>query len=107
MLFSFLKPRQPRQFDYRPRYYDPEAEEREQKKKAILGEDYRDRYKKPGEGTSQEKDYVPGQYARDLHLRRGILAQRQKSTLRRRAAQRRTMIFAVLLLAVIYWLFFM
>lgn len=38
MLFSFFKTRKNRQFDFQPRYYDPEAEERNARIKALRGE---------------------------------------------------------------------
>ncbi len=62
--------RKARQFDYRPRYYDPEQERREQRRRELLGADYQDRYK-----TEEERkaDYVPGRYIRDnIKTRRGI-----------------------------------
>lgn len=62
--------RKPRQFDYRPRYFDPEQEQREQRKREVLGADYKDKYK-----TEEERkaDYVPGRYIRDnIKVRRGI-----------------------------------
>ncbi len=38
MLFSFFKTRKNKQFEYTPRYYNPEAEEREARLKALRGE---------------------------------------------------------------------
>ncbi len=38
MLFSFFKTRKNRQFDFQPRYYNPEQEEKEARYKALRGE---------------------------------------------------------------------
>lgn len=41
MAALFFNQRKPRGFNYRPRYYDPETEAREERKKIVLGEKYR------------------------------------------------------------------
>lgn len=37
----FFKHRKPRGFNYQPRFYDPDAEAREERKKIVLGERYK------------------------------------------------------------------
>lgn len=71
--FTAFKTRKPREFNYKPRYYDPIAEEREQRRKEVLGEE--------AEQVQEEADgqYHPGQYVRELRIRRGIVADRQRS----------------------------
>lgn len=62
--------RKPRQFDYKPRYYDQEQERREQRKRELLGADYQEKYKTE---EQRKADYVPGRYLRDsIKVRRGI-----------------------------------
>ena len=68
--FNGVFGRKPRQFDYKPRYFDPEQERREQRKREVLGADYQDKYM-----TEEERKagYVPGRYIRDnIKVRRGI-----------------------------------
>ena len=68
--FSGVFNRKPRQFDYRPRYFDPEQERREQRKRELLGVDYKEKHM-----TEEERKaaYVPGKYLRDnIKVRRGI-----------------------------------
>ena len=70
--------RKPRQFDYRPRYYDLETERREQRKKELLGVDYREKHMTPEE---RAKNYVPGKYLRNnIKMRRGIGNSRRNSS---------------------------
>lgn len=100
--FTFFGNRKVRQFEYRPRYYDPEKEEREERKKALLGEDYKDAYKKEGEAGEKE-EYRPGQYIHQLHVRRGIIARRQQAE-KKQTRMRRFIILLVLLVALGIWL---
>lgn len=63
--FKGVFARKPRQFDYKPRYYDPEKEARDQRRRE-LGID------PLGEADAKE-DYVPGKYIkRDMYARRGL-----------------------------------
>ncbi|MCD8186968.1 MAG: hypothetical protein LUD68_11235 [Rikenellaceae bacterium] len=95
MKFSFFNTRKPRQFDYRPRYYDPAQEEREARKRELLGEDYQ-----PAEG---EQAYKPGQYIRQMRIRRGIIADREKKQRQQRRTLR-SIILLALLCAFAWWL---
>ena len=47
--FNFFGKQEVRRFNYRPRFYDPEEEERRQKF---------------GDHSAQKKEYVPGQYVK-------------------------------------------
>jgi len=93
MAALFFKQRKPRGFNYIPRYYDPEAEEREQRKKVVLGEKYRspaqrakDAARAAGEEVAPD-NYVPGAFLREhIAARRGsahtadVMRKRRKKT---------------------------
>ena len=81
--FTAFKTRKPRQFEYKPRYYDPEKEQREQRRKE-LGLDTEPR---------PEGQYKPGEYIRgNMRVRRGI---GQRKTSKR---SRPLILFGVLIL---------
>lgn len=84
--------RKPRQFEYKPRHYDPEAEEREARRRMILGEDY------------AEGEYRPGMYIRERRLMRMQQADRD-----RRVRNKRTMIRSIIFLGmavvIVYFMF--
>jgi len=80
--------RKPRGFEYKPRHFDPEAEEREARRRAILAEDYK-------EG---DPAYTPGMLIRDGQLRRMRTANRaQKQS---KVMLIRVLIFLVLMGAI-------
>lgn len=81
-----------RQFQYKPRHYDPDAEAREARRRMILGEDY------------AEGEYKPGMYIRERRLLR---LQEQDRLRRERNKQTwlRSIIFLVLALLVLYFMF--
>ena len=83
----------PRQFDYRPRYYDPEKEAREKRREELLGA-----------RPATEGEYVPG----DM-LRRRRIQRMMESEAGRRRGRRRTgsvlfllVILAALVVAVVW-----
>lgn len=83
-----IKIKPARQFNYSPRYWDPEAEAREARKKAILGDDY------------VEGQYHPGSMIRDGRLRRMQTANRlQKKS---KTTLIRTAIFVFLVFVMLY-----
>lgn len=56
--------RKPRQFEYKPRYYDPEQEARNERRRELFGDD-------PEHAHTGE--YKPGEFIRrDMLSRRGI-----------------------------------
>lgn len=84
--------RKPRQFEYKPRHWDPEAEEREARRRQILGDDYA-----PGE-------YRPGMYIREKRLLR--MQERERERVRRnKRGVIRTVIFLGLVVGVLYLMF--
>ncbi len=93
--FSAFKTRKPRDFDYRPRYFDPEKEAREERRREVLGEKAFD---------DGDKEYKPGMYIGELRMRRGIIADRRQRA-KSRAGSMRLVIFIVLVvvLAVYYF----
>ncbi len=91
----------PRRFDYRPRYYDPEQEAREQRKRKVLGEDYADKYKTDEQRTVEKKAYKPGVYIRNSAMeRRGI----ERSPHNNTGRTRRLVIIMLVLVAAVVWL---
>ncbi len=75
----------PRKFDYKPRYYDPEAEARAERLKELRGE-------RPSDSTGE---YVPGELLRSRYAAGRRAAQEMRARNRRRSG--RTMLLVVLL----------
>lgn len=82
--------RKARQFQYTPRYWDQEKEEREERRRAILGGEY------------QEGDYKPGMFIRENRMRR------MRSSVRVHKSSRSTLIrvaiFVGLVFAALYFM---
>ena len=97
LIASPFKTRKPRQFEYRPRYYDPDKEAWEQRRKELFGEE------EPSAPEDKE-NYRPGQYVEQLRFRRGIMAERQRSAQRRPALVR--LVFLIALLVLLGWYMF-
>lgn len=109
-MFPFFRQNKPRQFDYRPRFFDPEAEAREKRKREVLGENYMENYypkeECPKKNSSDlDDDYIPGRYLQDLRIRRGIIADRRAQE-KKRMTMTRIILFIVLLALVVWWLYF-
>jgi type VI protein secretion system component VasK len=133
MAALFFNQRKPRGFNYSPRYYDPEAEAREERKKIVLGEKYRSPAEKAreaaeadaaatgadgkadgsrgagaGTGSSTGAGYVPGAYLREhVASRRNIHAADMMR--RRRRKQRSVYVLAgmlALILLIVWMLYF-
>lgn len=82
--------RKARQFQYTPRYWDQEKEEREERRRAILGGEY------------QEGEYKPGMMIRENRMRRmRSSARTQRSS---RSTLVRVAIFVVLVFAILYYM---
>ena len=81
--FSFFGKQEVRKFNYRPRFYDPEAEERR---------------KKYGDFTKKNEGYVPGQHVKG-HFRDGNYQRTQDMSKNQRVLG---MITIALLFAVVY-----
>lgn len=92
---GFFKVNRPRQFNYTPRYYDPEKEARAQRRKELLGEDPL--------ADAPQGEYKPGQYIRhSVAARRGSIVTRKHE---RKPGGGRVLIFVLLLVlfgAVLY-----
>lgn len=84
--------RKPRRFEYKPRHWDPEAEEREARRRMILGEDY------------AEGEYRPGMYIREKRLLRMQERERQRVQRNKRNVIR-TVIFLGFVVGVLYLMF--
>jgi hypothetical protein len=98
--FGGIFGRKPRQFDYRPRYYDAEKEAREQRKRAVLGSDYADKYMTDEEREQERRNYKPGAYIRNSMMeRRGIGSSRRGNG----TTVRRLVIVAVLIVLAAAW----
>lgn len=83
----------PRQFSYKPRFYDPEKEAREKRREELLGV-------RPAEG----EEYVPGELLRRRRMQRMM----EDATAVRRKKQKGSglllVAFIVLLIAAFLWL---
>ena len=44
LINPLMRTRKPRQFEYKPRHFDPEQEAREARKREVLGADYQKAY---------------------------------------------------------------
>lgn len=84
--FSFFGRQEVRKFNYRPRFYDPEAEERR---------------KKYGDFTRNDEPYVPGKHVRGS-LRDGNYQRTEEVNRNQRVIG---MVTTVLLFAVIYLIY--
>lgn len=92
--FSAFSTRKPRQFQYIPRYYDPEKERREERRRELLG--YR-------EEPVPEGEYKPGQYVRrSAAVRRGT--DRPFGERRGHSRPLRLIVIAVMLMLIVWWL---
>lgn len=81
----------PRSFNYMPRYWDKEAEEREARRQKILGDEY----------TPDSTDQKPGSIIRESRLRRMQHADRTHGK------SRSTLIRAAIFIAMAFILFYM
>lgn len=86
MKFVFLRSSKPKAFEYKPLYYDPEKEERVQRRKELGLED-----------SSDHKSFYRGELQR--RWRRGGTDSKKNS-------RKRTMIYFVILLFAVYYIFF-
>lgn len=95
MLGMSIFKRKPRQFKYSPRYYDPEAEAREERKRLVLGENYDE------DSKVDDKEYTPGKYIRRAQVNR---KRGQDSKTRSSSVMIRLVIFIALLLLIGYYI---
>ncbi len=108
MAALFFSQRKPRGFNYTPRYYDPEAEAREERKKIVLGEKYRS----PAQRASEEKgqgdaEYVPGSYLREhIAARRGAHAAEIMRKRRRKSRSVPVLIGMLVVIGLIIWMMY-
>ena len=86
MKFIFFKTAKPKAFEYKPLYYDPEKEEREQRKKE-LGLDT----------SSDHKSFYKGELQRKW---------RRDRTTHKKNSRLRTTIYLIILLFAVYYIFF-
>lgn len=92
--FTLFKTSKPRQFEYRPRYYDPEKEAREERRRELLG----DRAESPNE------QYRPGDYIRrNMQARNRIEASKERNR-KMRSTPIRLLIMVVLLAIALWWI---
>lgn len=81
--------RKPRNFEYKPRHFDPDAEQREARRRAILGDEY------------AKGEYRPGMLIREGRMMR--MESRDRDTnQRKKRTLIRTAVFVVLVVAVLY-----
>lgn len=108
MIFGAFKVRKPRGYDYKPRYYNPEQEAREERKREVLARNMAEKglscEESEGAGHSEggRKEYQPGQYIGEMRMRRGISSARKFE--RRKMNLTRVIIFVVLMLIAVWYL---
>ena len=98
--FSFFGKQEVRRFNYRPRFYDPEAEARRQK----YGDFTKVSMKEKDAGGTKEEGYVPGQHVKGS-LRDGGYSQTRDMSQNQKAlgAISLLLLFAVIFLLVKYF----
>ncbi len=109
----FFSQKKPRGFNYIPRYYDPEAEAREDRKKIVLGERYRtpaerkrDEARAAGEEVGAE-NYVPGNFLREhIAARRGAHASDTMRKRRKKVASIPVLVGILALIVLIVWMMY-
>ena len=107
MAALFFNQRKPRGFNYQPRYYDPEAEAREERKKIVLGEKYRSPAQRAREAEGQSEEYVPGAYLREhIAARRGAHASDVVRKRRRKVHSVPVLVGILVLIALIVWMMY-
>lgn len=88
-LSGFGHHKKPRTFGYKPRHFDPETEAREERKRAILGDNY------------SQGEYSPG-----VLIREGRMRRMQEHNVRAQKASKvtliRTVIFVLLVFAILF-----
>ena len=88
-LFSPPK-RRPNQFNYIPRYFDPEKDRREQRRRELRGESYTD-----------DTPYIPGKYIRTVREARNERKAQQKDN---NKTPRTFMVFGIALIILIVYM---
>jgi hypothetical protein len=114
MAALFFSQRKTRGFNYIPRYYSPEAEERENRKRIVLGEKYRTPQQRAQDaaraagGDVTEDTYIPGALLREhIAARRG--SSHAADLMRRRRRKTRSvpvLIGILVLIALIVWMLY-
>jgi hypothetical protein len=110
----FFSQRKTRGFNYVPRYYNPEAEERENRKRIVLGEKYRtpeqrarDEARAAGKDVAED-NYVPGSLLREhVAARRGNSGAGEAMRKRRRKTHSLPVLVGILvLIGLIVWMLY-
>lgn len=96
-----FKRAKPRGFNYKPRYYNPEEEAREERRKQVLGADYQEAY----EQDADKKEYVPGQYVRQGGIRRNTSGISSRIVEKKRPSSRLVIIALAALMMAVVWLY--
>ena len=97
--FTAFKTQKPREFKYRPRYYDPEKEAREERRKELRL--MRGLPDEPSVGV-ENKGYIPGQYIESRRSHR-VATQRQTSST---GAKLKLLMLIGAVAVLLYWIFF-
>ncbi len=91
----FFSQRKPKPFDYKPRYYDPEKERRELRRKELCGPD----------AYTPQQEYKPGMYLREqARDRRSHHISRDRDA--KRNSMLRLAVILALLVLIAYMMFF-
>ncbi|MDR2885920.1 MAG: hypothetical protein LBU95_03965 [Rikenellaceae bacterium] len=95
---NFFRSAKPRGFNYKPRYFDPEKEAREERKREILGEPA-----PAAEAGEQEEE--PGDFIRRRGFRRNSMGISSRVAEKRKTSTIRAVIALVMLVALLVWWF--
>lgn len=96
MGFAFFKVPKHRVFDYKPRFYDPEKERREQRRRELgLADD-----------DTQGENYQPGSIIRNSGMKARHDAFSQKMSKSRRQSRIFVLVFVGILCFLLYYLFY-
>ncbi|MFI3315589.1 MAG: hypothetical protein R3Y04_08010 [Rikenellaceae bacterium] len=89
----FVKSQKPRQFNYKPRFYDPAKEDLDLKKKA---------YGIESDPEAEKKAYVPGSFIKEGRMRRMTNNEEEQQAEKKRRVTLRAVIFLMILIFISY-----
>jgi hypothetical protein len=95
MRLTFFKRNTPRGVNYKPRYYVPVKEEREQRRRELLG---------PDAGAPGGGEYIPGDVIRARGIKRNRPGISSRAVERKRTSTMRAVVaLGILVLLLIWW----
>ncbi len=95
MRLTLFKLGKPRGFNYKPIYYDPAREEREERRREVLG---------PDAESTPEGEYKPGDIIRTYGIKRSRTGITSRLADKKRTSTTRAVIALAILAALLVWL---